>query len=408
MHRKDRTDKRGGGVLIAVRNTITSTHDTTLDVDAEVLWCSIKLQNQKSMAIGAFYRPPNTGAEVLDQLQISLSKFADNCKKTIILAGEFNLPDIDWTIPIIKTACRKPVLHQQLITLLDDYSLTQTNRFETRGNNILDLVVTNSPNLINRTEIIPGISDHHAIFTEVNAIQLVNKKQQRTIYLHKRTNTEAFKSHLIRFSKVFAEQYAQTATVNDMWAAFKAAINDGMTKYVPTKTLKHNDHLPWINRNIKCLIKKRNKAFATMKNQPLPDNIANFKTIKRKVQLVIRQTYQEYLMDIINPTVDCGNKKLWSLIKATRRDATGVAPLKHNGALIQDPLDKANTLNEQFKSAFSPSTTTTLPDMGESPYAQMPNITISTAGVQKLLLGLNTHKAAGPDAILPRTLKDCN
>ena len=111
-------------------------------------------------------------------------------------------------------------------------------------------------------------------------------------------------------------------------------------------------------------------------------------------------------MDIINPTVDCGNKKLWSLIKATRRDATGVAPLKHNGALIQDPLDKANTLNEQFKSAFSPSTTTTLPDMGESPYAQMPNITISTAGVQKLLLGLNTHKAAGPDAILPRTLKD--
>ena len=81
VHRKDRTDKRGGGVLIAVRNTITSTHDTTLDVDAEVLWCSIKLQNQKSMAIGAFYRPPNTGAEVLDQLQISLSKFADNCKK---------------------------------------------------------------------------------------------------------------------------------------------------------------------------------------------------------------------------------------------------------------------------------------------------------------------------------------
>ena len=36
----------------------------------------------------------------------------------------------------------------------------------------------------------------------------------------------------------------------------------------------------------------------------------------------------------------------------------------------------------------------------------MQNITVTVPGVEKLLLNLKPHKAAGPDAILPRTLKD--
>ena len=108
-----------------------------------------------------------------------------------------------------------------------------------------------------------------------------------------------------------------------------------------------------------------------------------------------------YLINILpHPTVDHGNKKLWSLIRAKRRDTTGVAPLKENGELVQQPLDKANVLNHQFLSAFSPITTEPLP------YTQMQNITVTVRGVEQLLLNLKPYKAAGPDAILPRTLKD--
>ena len=120
--------------------------------------------------------PPNTGAEILDQLHLSLSRFANNCNKIIMLAGDFNLPDIDWTIPTIKNKCRTPAMHSQLLNTLADHSLTQLNQTATRENNILDLITTNSPNLVNRIEILPGISDHHAIFTEVNTMPLVGKK----------------------------------------------------------------------------------------------------------------------------------------------------------------------------------------------------------------------------------------
>ena len=117
--------------------------------------------------------PPNTGAEVLDQLHLSLYRFANNCNKIIMLAGDLNLPDIDRTIPTIKNQCRTPAIHSQLINTLADHSLIQLNQTATRENNVLVLITTNSPNLVNRIDILPGISDHHAIFTEVNTMPLV-------------------------------------------------------------------------------------------------------------------------------------------------------------------------------------------------------------------------------------------
>ena len=91
------------------------------------------------------------------------------------------------------------------------------------------------------------------------------------------------------------------------------------------------------------------------------------------------------------------------MITAIRRDSTGVAPLKDQGKLIQDPIEKATILNKQFQSVFSPTDTVQLPEMGNSPYSEIPNMTITTFGVIKLLENLNPHKAVGPDQLLPHT-----
>ena len=72
-----------------------------------------------------------------------------------------------------------------------------------------------------------------------------------------------------------------------------------------------------------------------MKHQSTPENISKFKSLKLKAQHSIRHSYEQYLTDIVNPTVDHGNKKRWSLIRAKRRDTTGVTLLKENGELVQ-------------------------------------------------------------------------
>ena len=320
-----------------------------------------------------------------------------------MLAGDFNLPDMDWTIPTIENQFRTPAIHSQLLNTLADHSLIQLNQTATRENNILDLITTNSPNLVNRIEILPGISDHHAIFTEVNTMPLVGKQQRRSIFLHNRTNTHGLKEHCKTFANRFEHAF-QAATVGEMWDALRATIDEGMQTYVPTKNIKPHDTLPWITQTNKTLIKKRNKAYCTMKHQPTPENISKFKSLKRKAQHSIRHSYEQYLTDIVNPIVDHGNKKTMEPDQSQTLGHHRVTPLKENGELVQQPLDKANVLNRQFKYAFSPITTEPLPDIGESPYPQMQNITVTVPGVEQLLLNLKPHKAAGPDAILPRTL----
>jgi hypothetical protein len=44
--------------------------------------------------------------------------------------------------------------------------------------------------------------------------------------------------------------------------------------------------------------------------------------------------------------------------------------------------------------------------MISTPSPNMPNINISTEGVRKLLVGLNIHKAAGPDGVSTRIHKE--
>lgn len=79
---------------------------------------------------------------------------------------------------------------------------------------------------------------------------------------------------------------------------------------------------------------------------------------------------------------------------------------KGGDGVASTPPSKANVLNKQFSSVFTSEPPGTLPDLGDTDHPSMPEITISTAGILKLLTSLNPHKAQGPDGIPSRLLKD--
>ena len=63
-------------------------------------------------------------------------------------------------------------------------------------------------------------------------------------------------------------------------------------------------------------------------------------------------------------------------------------------------------MNETFEAAFTTERTDSIPDLGASPYPSCQEIVFTRVGVEKLLNNLQPHKAAGPDALPPRILKD--
>ena len=81
-------------------------------------------------------------------------------------------------------------------------------------------------------------------------------------------------------------------------------------------------------------------------------------------------------------------------------------PLKTpTGKLADLDANKSGTVNHQFKQSFSNENTNSIPYLRRS-FPRMPDISVTDEVVRKLLQGLKTSKAAGPDNIHPRVLKE--
>ena len=166
--------------------------------------------------------------------------------------------------------------------------------------------------------------------------------------------------------------------------------------------VKRRNGLPYIGKEIKHQIRKRDKLH--LKKDP------RYRKIKHLVQQKLRAVYWKYVEDVITPADATdgyqANKRFWSLFKHARTDLTDIPSLKHQGQTVSDPTDKANLLNNTFYSAFSYSADSDLPKDTCSPYPSMPEINITTNGIINLLKNLKPHKAAGPDSIRPKVLKE--
>ena len=98
--------------------------------------------------MGVFYRPPSTDLNCMQELEKSLSLIEGNENNlTVILLGDFNLPNIDWSVSSPSALCSDSV-STHFCDMTDDNFLHQLIKVSTRGSNILDLVFVNKPELL--------------------------------------------------------------------------------------------------------------------------------------------------------------------------------------------------------------------------------------------------------------------
>ena len=158
-----------------------------------------KLKN-KSVIIGSYYRPPNSilDALMINNLKSSIANMSKHSKdKPIILAGDFNMPHIDWENNTVKTGSNQVNHHQELIEIIEDSGMEQLQLKPSRENNILDLFLTNQPSLVKSCNTIPGISDHNMIIVDTDLKPRYNKPKKREINIFKKANWDQIKTDII-------------------------------------------------------------------------------------------------------------------------------------------------------------------------------------------------------------------
>ena len=419
VFRKDRTKSGGGGVLIAVTSELICEEVPELDSNCEIIWAKIKLIGNGTLYLGSYYRRNVSDQESLVQLEASLSRIRNVKNANIVIGGDFNFPAWDWKTRGRRTLKPKAAyvdLHNQFAEMVDNHNLTQLVTEPTRIDNILDLVLVNCPCKAIRVEVIPGVSDHDAVFLELDMRPVTLCQNRRPIPIYEKAKWDNIRKDLSDVLVTLQDMYSSlNDCANTMWETFRDKLTGSVLKHIPHKIPKPRNGYPWINAELKKLYKKQHRLYKAMKKSGHPDVIAKYKSIKHLVQKRVRRAYWGHIDNLFAPKAGdndySGMKRFWAYVKHKRKDYSGVASLKVNGKLHTSPFEKGNILNAQFKSAFSSNEPVSLGDFQENQFmhdnlnpSSLDDITISSDGVFKLLSNLDPHKAAGPDNISPKVL----
>ena len=165
MFRQDRPVARGaGGVLLYVRADLRASAYKPETQFPEQVWCYLKDSRDRKFYIGVCYRTPT--ADIFDGLNHELLRTLlgefGSTGKHFLLMGDFNYRFDRW--PVL--SCDGLTADaERFITCLDDNFLCQHVTAPTRGDRILDLVVTDGDCIVDDVERLGplGGSDHGAL-----------------------------------------------------------------------------------------------------------------------------------------------------------------------------------------------------------------------------------------------------
>ena len=103
-----------------------------------------------------------------------------------------------------------------------------------------------------------------------------------------------------------------------------------------------------------------------------------------------------------------GNPKyFYRYTNSQKKDNQGIPPFKRrNGSgLAESETGQAEEFNDQFTDAFSKTSESEAPLLEKSS-PPMSDMHVSNEGIIKMMKGLNSSKALGPDELYPRVLKE--
>ena len=310
---KDRPDGYGGSLLLIKNSIISELVDISTGCD--IVFRKIECSNSQTLIVGSAYRPTNNDVDYTSELLETISSVCHKFKDAVILiAGDFNLPDIDWpNNSVIGYQYRKSI-NDAFLALEGDLGLTQ---------------------IVDTTKI---------------------------------------KEMCKNLSDTIIDSFTACININEVWLFFKGGCHLIIDDNVPHRMTSQRFTQPWINRDIRRLTRLKRRRLRRARSNEQTD-LEKYKAVKKKTQKACRNGHDNYVNDIL--TNDSKNpKRYWNFIKSKKKDNTGMAPLKKDGLTFCDRQNQANIMVNQFRSVYTTEDTADLPDLGQSNTQSAPPINV--------------------------------
>ena len=244
------------------------------------------------------------------------------------------------------------------LQLCHQYNLTQlisepTNLTES-SSSVIDLILVSNLLSVDISGVgepflMQDIRYHCPVFCIFKFKRRVVKPFRRKIWMYEQGNYDSFRQKVYDFDcKSIRDNdvnlYARTFTDNLLNIAEEC---------IPTKnvTIRPCD-LPWLNNNIRKLMRQRNRLYKRYKKQKTSALFDEFKQLRNKVTSNLRKAKQEYIRSLANKlkTSNLSLQDYWRTQKSFIQPSqtSTIPPLFHENAYISDTNEKANLINNFF------------------------------------------------------------
>ncbi|KAL0200139.1 hypothetical protein M9458_003326, partial [Cirrhinus mrigala] len=376
---------RGGGLCIYVNkawctNSVILGRHCSADLEFLMVKCRPFYLPREftSTIITAAYIPPDADAKLaVKELHAAISKQQTvHPEAAFIVAGDFNHSNLKTVLP---------KFHQNIFC-------------HTRGNKTLDHVYTN---MAEAYTVTPhphlGQSDHLSLFLIPKYSSLINrvKPSVKTIkvwpagvdftlqdrFLH--TDWSRFATQATCGSHTNLDSY--TSSVLDY-------INTTIDSVTTQKQITtYPNQKPWMNKEVRLLLKARNTAFRSGDAQAYSTSRANLKRGIKKAKHCYKLKLEEHFSN-------SDPRRMWQGIQA-------ISDYKPSHSTPTDTdvffLNELNDFYARFERENRETATKIATSIDHSP------ITLTSSDVYNVLSRINARKAAGPDGIPGRVLRAC-
>lgn len=419
LFRRDR-GSLGGGVMIACAARLQARVRCDLDRDGlECICITISagaLGSHHDLNIICAYIPPNRALPFqLQKLGEMLTYLFDSQPDDYyIVAGDYNMPCIDWKnknpIVLKKGSVEAQNSALDFINLTSYLDLSQYNFFHNAYDNLLDLVFSNTPLSIEKSDfpLVNEDSCHPAIdiyLTDVTVPTIkpsIRKKYlfRKADYLNLNTNFSCYDW-----------SFLSTQTLQDAIDNFYISLKTAISEFVPQKTVSRSHAYPvWYGDALIKIIKEKAKFHRLWKKYGNPDDYSTFSILRARLKKKRPEYYSSYIR-FLEGNIKLAPKLFWTYVKSKRKNQCNYPSLmQYNRSSLSNQLDICNAFNDYFCRNFSqPSHRYAAFSEDCAPCCDVISvIDITAADISKLLKNLDCSKGAGCDEIPPYFFVKCS
>ena len=341
--RKDRyvNGRNGGGVCIYIHNSLNyHIRNDLMNDNLEILIIEISKPRSKPFLVGTWYRPPNSSRDLMNLFENTIERIdAENCELYLVGDINCNLLSQDYD-----------TYTSDLVNIFEIYDLTQMITEPTRitpvSQTLIDLCITNYPEKISSSGVLPlGISDHSLIYI----VRKISYPKTAAKTIRRIFNSSDFLEDL---SHLDWDSVQDSDDPNEMWNIWSHLFTSTVDKHAPMRDTRIGKRRsPGVTQSLLQKMRSRDFLKKNFDNTKDLNDWNLYKKSRNEVNNILKQSKRDYFRSHLDSAKN-DPKKTWKLInQLTSRNVsngTNINKIEFNSEEINDTCEIAEAFNTHF------------------------------------------------------------